>query len=132
MRNTQKKVSLVLLVVVLLVSIFAHALADSKTYKVAGVTFDNDNGTSRQRILSNLMDVYGEWEDIPCRLVEYEYYGDTAFYVYVGTNIVGNIPADDVAEVERLLPQIDSSCVRVSKFKPEGKTIYYARVTIDY
>lgn len=104
----------------------------SKTYKVAGVTFNNDNGTSRQKALSDLMAVYGEWKDIPCRLVEYKYQGNTAFYVYVGTKIIGNIPADDVAEVKRLLPDIERATVQISKFKPDGETIYYARVTIDY
>lgn len=101
-----------------------------KTYEVAGVTFNNSNGTSRQQILADLLTVYGKGTDIPCRVVEYDYYGDPAFYVYVGTKIIGNIPADDVAEVKSLLPEIDDIYVRIGKFEPAGETIYYAKVTI--
>lgn len=104
--------------------------SNSKTYKVAGVTFDNDNGTSRQQALADLMAVYGEGKDIPCRLVEYEYLGEPAFHVYVGTKIIGNIPADAVAEVKSLLPGFEDTSVQIGKFAPDGETIYYARVTI--
>lgn len=134
MKFSRKLITIVVAFSLLLLCLscaFAEELAES-TFKVAGVTFDNDDGSSRQEIICDLLDEYGEWEDIPGSLLEYEYKGNPAIYVLADGQIVGNIPADDLDTVLDLLPDVEDVVVRVSDFAPEGKTIYFARVTLAY
>lgn len=125
---------IVLVIIVSVVSFVPGSSASLEnneiTFKVAGVTFHNTNGTNRQQILADLMGVYGEWNPMPCRLIEYEYEGLPAYYVYVGTKIIGNIPADDVYKLKSVINSIEKSTVRISSFEEDGLTIYYAQVSV--
>ena len=56
--------------------------------KVVGVTFDNENGTNRQDILSRV------FEHDQIELEKYEYKGKPAVYVKCYGEIIGNLPAD--------------------------------------
>ena len=63
--------------------------------KVAGVTFNNDDGTSRQLILRKLHfhdSPFNEYADVEIR--RYEFKGQSAYGVYVNDMQIGNIPAD--------------------------------------
>ena len=71
------------------------------TYKVAGVTFPNDDGEDRQQILKELFDEALECGDelYDTELEEYEFEGKPAIRVLFDRKDVGNIPAADVNNV---------------------------------
>lgn len=77
--------------------------------KVAGVTFKNEKGASRQTILrkikfnDNPFDEYIELE-----LRQYEYDGSPAYGVYANNLQIGNIPTDKVQFVSDNLKRLDS------------------------
>lgn len=100
------------------------------SYPVAGVTFDNDDGTSRQRILKDNCE-YGEIGLVECVLKEYKYEGEPAIAVWTQKGRVGNIRRSDVREVSDLLHAGDFiKFLSISTFEnDEGDTIYRADVT---
>lgn len=60
-------------------------------FRVAGVSFNNDNGTSRQRYISKLkpFDALG--------IVSFEYEGNTAFHILdADGHCIGNLPKEHV------------------------------------
>lgn len=122
-----------LFVVLLTFSMFSLAYADEYTTKVAGVTFDNNDGTNRQKHLAKFyLDhhgaAYGEGS-----LLRYYYEGSPAIYVLLEGKIIGNIPADEVENVLEIIDQIDDVSVYVSRFYAEDDMlIYFARVTMNY
>lgn len=108
------------------------------TTRVAGVTFDNDDGTSRQRILKAAM------ADECCGSIELENYthngADAILVSYEGEGI-GNIPKNRVAEVLAVMDQITGASLNVERFVPDdedgearslGGVIYRADLTIVY
>ena len=63
--------------------------------KVAGVTFNNDDGVSRQLILRKLHfhdSPFNEYADVEIK--QYDFNGQPAFGVYVNNMQIGNIPSD--------------------------------------
>ena len=66
----------------------AKNLIDSFSTKVKGVTFDNDDGSSRQDILSNC------YAGMHVDIRRYSFMGRPAFGVYTCYGMIGNIPAD--------------------------------------
>lgn len=75
----------------------------SITFRVAGTTFDNDDGTSRQEILRHLKFGDAPWadgpEDLNAELEETEYNGETAFAVLINGYQVGNVPRANIPQV---------------------------------
>ena len=127
-----KRFFLIILSAVVLFSI-SPAFADEYVTKVAGVTFDNYDGTSRQNYLARFYFANGGSAYGSGSLLEYEYEGSPAIYVLLGDNIIGNIPAVEVPYVLSLITQIDEVCVYVSRFySDDGELIYYARVILEY
>ena len=59
-----------------------------KEIKVAGVTFNNQDGTSRQDLLRKFDAV----DEVAVSLQEHEHKGQPAFHVLVDGEIIGNIP----------------------------------------
>lgn len=105
---------------------------------LAGVTFENEDGSSRQRALQSAM----ADEGIGAITLElYEYKGKDAIRVeYEGVG-VGNIPQNRVAEVSAVLNRITAAELHVNRFVPEdeddktrglGGVIYRADLTIVY
>lgn len=76
------------------------------TFKIAGVTYKNEDRHSRQAILRRLK--YGDppfnCGDVDLELKEYEHEGEPAVGVYLAGEQVGNIARDDLAT---LLPRMD-------------------------
>jgi hypothetical protein len=111
------------------------AISVRKEYKVAGVTFCNEDGTSRQQILRayNLGEPpFGLATNPVINLVEYEYQGNPAFYVMANGLCVGNLEAVAVPEVKEKFDQIDTLFLAVFDRSSRGKTTYYARINIKY
>lgn len=110
-------------------SALAHAVEQSKKnkiFKVAGVTFSNEDGKSRQAILKRLAkdDDYSDFE-----LSKYKFNGETAIAVMVDGNCIGNIRRSDIREVLNLLNENHYYYVDIEDFEDEdGVTIYRADV----
>ena len=106
---------------------------------VASVTFDNDDGTSRQKILKDLKVTGG---DAYLNLEEYEYKGAPAIRVLVNDMCVGNVPKARVAEVAAVMDHLENGRIDIEKFQPEDEdedghrrgssTIYRADLILVY
>lgn len=106
--------------------------------KIAGVTFDNEDGTSRQRVLQSAL------ADECCgsiTLESYEYKGSDAILVVYDGHGVGNIPKNRVAEVLAVIDRITAGSLSVERFVPDdedgearslGGVIYRADLTLVY
>lgn len=71
-----------------------------RRYKVVGVTFDNDDGSSRQEILKQMHfrePPYNKPFDLELR--PYDYEGEQAVAVCAAGQMIGNISRDDLPEV---------------------------------
>ena len=96
-------------------------------FKVAGVTFNNDDGSSRQEILKNIVDNGGSAD---ATFKEYEFNGKPAIAVYADGKCIGSIPRGSAKEVRSLIAKDLSAIISANKFvNEEGKEIYYAEVT---
>ena len=96
-------------------------------FKVTGVTFDNDDGSSRQEILKSIVDNGGSAD---ATFKEYEFNGKPAIAVYADGKCIGSIPRGSAKEVRSLIAKDLSAIISANKFvNEEGKEIYYAEVT---
>lgn len=107
--------------------------------KVAGVTFENEDGSSRQRILR---DAFREESCGSVELETYEYKGTDAIAVYYEDKRIGNIPKDKIKEVLAVMDRISAGKLTVDRFHPDdddeseargiGGFIYRADLLIVY
>lgn len=77
--------------------------------KIAGVTFNNDDGVSRQLILRKLHfhdSPFNEYADVEIK--QYDFNGQSAFGVYVNNMQIGNIPSDLMPFIQENINRIDS------------------------
>ncbi|MGN1117310.1 MAG: hypothetical protein ACI4RU_01755 [Acutalibacteraceae bacterium] len=86
----------------------------SCSFKVAGVTFKNDDGKSRQTILRRI-----RWNDEPFETVEYtlkkyDFQGEPAIGVYANGEQIGNVPKTEVSHILPLLDKITSIRAEIS------------------
>lgn len=70
-----------------------HDEHTSKVFSVAGVTFANEDGSSRQQLLRELI---GHTDGARCALAEYSYNGEPAYKVMVDGKTIGNIHRNDL------------------------------------
>ena len=99
------------------------------SYKIAGVTFKNEDGTKRQDLLKKLKD-----GDI-VGLKTYEYNGKTAIGVYTcDGKQIGNIKEDEIPyALNRMKSMVKSNITCIDKFYDGfGKLIYYGYVEIHF
>lgn len=106
------------------------------TTRLAGVTFDNEDGSSRQRALQGALADEGAGS---VALELYDHNGQDAIRVLYDGVCVGNIPRDRVAEVAAVMDRITAAHLDASRFTPEedegrglGSQIYRADLTIVY
>jgi len=98
---------------------------------VAGVTFDNDDGTSRQRTLKAIFQ--DPDEDGEVTLEPYEYRGKPAIYVLYEGRCVGNIRQSEVKDVMAVIDKIEKMDLLADSFKDDDdKTVYRADLAIQY
>lgn len=87
---------------------------DELEFKVAGVSFANDDGRERQDIIKEIR----AGKEVDITLEEYSYKGRPAIGVYADGEQIGNVPADTVSEV---LPVLDSCTVEEYEVLGSGK-----------
>lgn len=103
---------------------------------IAGVTFDNDDGSSRQQILREILEK-GEG-DAEVTLDEFYYKGVQAVRVLVDGRCIGNIPKHRVQDVREILDRIISADLHVETFEPDDadpdrpRLIYRADLCLKY
>lgn len=95
-------------------------------FAVAGVTFNNDDGTSRQEILKQFYDNKG-YSRRNIELVQYEHKGKPAVYVVAKGKIIGNVPKEHINDIVA-----NMSTLRIYHFriKINRSGIYYAVVDL--
>lgn len=100
------------------------------TTKVAGVTFKNADGSSRQAYLK---EIDGNGAD-RIAFEEFEYQGAPALRVKVDGMEIGNIPADVVPELIEIMPRVQKVDVSVDSFVPDDgrRRVYRADISIIY
>lgn len=105
------------------------------TYDVVGVTFKNEDGESRQEILEFMYE-YSHKKNakkIKASLKPYKYKGESALAVWADGVQVGNIAADEVLDVEKLISKIVDAELVINYFVAEdkgGKTMYSAKIVL--
>lgn len=109
---------------------------------VVGVTFDNDDGTSRQKILRDYYISGVEGSDL--NLEEYEYKGKPAVRVLLDDQCVGNIPKNRVDELLPIMDRLEKASIDIEVFTPDededdpgerkrrGPQIYRADLSLTY
>lgn len=107
--------------------------------KIAGVTFENEDGSSRQRILR---DAFREESCGSVVLETYKFKGSDAIAVYYEDKRIGNIPKDRIKEVIAVMDRISAGKLTVDRFRPDdddesearglGGFIYRADLLIVY
>lgn len=95
-------------------------------FSVAGVTFSNDDGYSRQDILKSFYDNRG-YSKKDIKLVPYIYNGENAIYVYARNQIIGNVPKE---KVEIILENINTIRIYHFRVKMNNKGIYYSVIDL--
>lgn len=107
------------------------------SFKVAGVTFKNGDGVSRQKLLAKYHQRYNAEnydDDIEVTLQPYMYQDKQAIRVLFDDDMVGNVPEDDIPGVLEALschPQFDIDNMGTF-YNDENVKIYYASVEGRY
>ena len=119
-------------------AIHAHDTGVKATYnrkiKVAGVTYKNEDGTSRHKILADIKKKRPPFDKrLNVTIEEYEYEGRPAYYVKVNGFTVGTVESS----MSNFISGNQSRLAGVSDFyvgdfedEETGKTTYYARAKI--
>ena len=111
------------------------------SFRVAGVTFDNDDGTSRQDILRHLH--FGDApyaddpEDLDVDFVETDYHGDPAIEVHINGYQVGHVPKGKVNAMLKAIAShadtVDSVRIIGGGRKEDGERISYGcEIEVSY
>ena len=117
---------------------FKPATRHTDTFKLAGVTFNNPDGSSRQYLLEKLATLELPFDSCcpDYQLREDEYKGEPALAVICDNHKLGNVPRNIVP---RLLPyvrndQVVITNIDIDSFIPEDKDseVYYATVEVEY
>lgn len=99
-----------------------------KEIKVAGVTFANKDGSSRQELLKK----FDQEEEVAVSLLEHEYKGKPAFHVLVDGQVIGNIPKDKAPFIARNRGGIGFDDVEIAIYQAKDSGNYGAVVYIPY
>ena len=94
-------------------------------FRVAGVTFNNDDGTNRQSIIADIdhkRPPFQDSDNLNVAILRSSWQGKLAFEVRVNDILVGHVPKDSIAEVDEALRHSDAM---VSGFKIDGGTNGY-------
>lgn len=109
---------------------------------LAGVTFDNEDGSSRQKLLKKYYN--NGVKEASLELKEFDYKGKPAVAVLLDGQCVGNIPQNRVDELLQIMDRLEKGNLEVDVFRPDeddddpeerkrrGGTIYRADLFLIY
>lgn len=95
-------------------------------FSVAGVTFYNDDGTSRQQILKTFYEKRG-YSKKDITLQRYKHEGNDALYVIARGYIIGNVPKE---YIKVLVDNLDTLKIYHFRVKMNNKGIYYSVIDL--
>ena len=109
-------------------------------FKVAGVTFKNDDRTSRQSILrsakqaADLADNVGDgFSELVVTIEEARYKDERSYKVLIDGRQVGNVPREYVENVHDIYDQILDISIDIDSFiNEDDERIYWGMVSILY
>lgn len=114
----------------------------SITFRVAGTTFDNDDGTSRQEILRHMKFGDEPWaddpEDLAVTIDEETFDGELALSVFINDYQVGYVPKNLIQKVERARQSVATCYVSDVKITgggtaSDGRELSYGcSITLEY
>ena len=99
-----------------------------KEIKVAGVTFSNQDGTSRQELLRKFDAV----DEVAVSLLEHEHKGKPAFHVLVDGEIIGNIPRDKTQFILDNRSGIGFDDIEIAIYRAKDGENFAATIYIPY
>lgn len=99
-----------------------------KEIKVAGVTFNNKDGSSRQELLRK----FDAIDEVAVSLLEHTYKGEPAFHVLVDGEIIGNIPKDKAPFIAANRDGIGFDDIEIAIYKGKDGINFGATVYIPY
>lgn len=108
------------------------------SFKLAGVTFNNPDGSSRQYLLEKLATFEPPFDSCcpDYQLREDEYKGEPALAVICDNHKLGNVPRDIVPRLLQYVrnDQVVITNIDIDSFIPEDKDseVYYATVEVEY
>ena len=95
-------------------------------FSVAGVTFDNEDGTSRQELLRTFYEKRG-YSKRDISLQKYKHEGNDAVYVIAKGDIIGNVPKE---HVKAIIDNFDTIRIYHFRVKMNSKGIYYSIIDL--
>lgn len=113
------------------------------TFRVAGVTFDNDDGTSRQEILRGLRwreSPYASGDDdltLTTAFFETEYIGQPAIEVHINDYMIGHVPKSRIPDVSAAIAScsctVDDVAIYGGGYDDDGiRHSYGCEITISW
>lgn len=103
----------------------------SDCFSVAGVTFQNEDGSSRQDILRAICAGKSRGQS-DVELEQYDYKGSAAIRILTPEGCVGNVRRTDVADVLEMMSGSYEAYIEVNSFVgEEGREIYRADLYVD-
>lgn len=110
-------------------------VSTSRNFKIRGVTFENEDGTSRQELLAMIKKREPPFDDdLQISLERYEHDGKTAYYVNVNGYIVGSVESSMSQYITENYDKISGiHDFYVGSFQAEdtGETVYYANARLS-
>lgn len=108
------------------------SVVTGRTFSVAGVTFNNDDGSSRQEILRDLFDGPLEGET-DCWFEPFLYQGEMALRVKIGDKCVGNVRKSDVQTVIDCIKSSETGATLQTDFfeNDDGEEVFRADYWFD-
>lgn len=110
-------------------------VSTSRNFKIRGVTFENEDGTSRQELLDMIKEKEPPFDgDLQISLERYEHDRKTAYYVNVNGYIVGSVESSMSQYITENYDKISGiHDFYVGSFQAEdtGETVYYANARLS-
>ena len=107
----------------------------SRNFKIRGVTFENEDGTSRQELLARIQEKEPPFDNgLQISLERYEHDGKAAYYVNVNGYVVGSVESSVSQYITEHYDQISGiHDLYVGSFQAEntGETVYYANARLS-
>ena len=103
--------------------------AEFKIIRVAGVTFNNDDGTSRQKILAKCL-ANGKTK---AKFSKYNFDGEKAIRVVTEYGQIGNIPREEIQYILSKVELMEDIVMDIKTFKDiNNKKTFFCDITIKY
>lgn len=103
--------------------------SDIKIIRIAGVTFNNDDGTSRQKILAKCL-ANGKTK---AKFIKYNFDGEKAIRVITEYGQIGNIPREEIQNILSKVELMEDIEMDIKTFRDDNsKKTFFCDIAIKY